>query len=162
MIKKIFEDIFQMCFSEFGSCVYILKLDDGRKVVVDSSSEAARDELLKDFEELGIQPSEVDVLILTHNHRDHVENNELFSSAKIFDEKNIGDLKIDGFEFFKVPGHTRGDIALLYKRFLFSGDVLFHNGIGRTDFEESLPEKMNESLDLLRGLDYDVLCPGHV
>ena len=162
MIKKLSDDLVQMSFFEFGSCVYLLKLDDGRKVVIDSSSEATLPEMLKDFKKLGISFSEVDVLILTHDHWDHIENARLFSGAKVYDEKNIDDLKIDGMEVFRCPGHTAGDIAILYKRFLFSGDTLFHDGIGRTDFEESLPEKMNESLALLRGLDYDVLCPGHV
>ena len=162
MIKKLSDDVVQMSFFEFGSCVYLLKLDDGRKVVIDSSSEAALPEMLNDFKELGVALSEVDVLILTHHHWDHIENNKLFSNAKVFSEENIEDLDIEGMKFFRAPGHTGRDIALLYKKFLFSGDTLFHDGIGRTDFEESLPEKMNESLALLRGLDYDVLCPGHV
>ena len=162
MIKKLSEDVVQLSFFEFGSCVYLLKLEDGRRVAIDSSSEDARPEMLNDFKKLGIKPEDIDVLILTHDHWDHVENAGLFSNAEVFSEGNIDDLKIDGMKFFRVPGHTGGDIALLYKKFLFSGDVLFHNGIGRTDFPESFPEKMPESLALLRGLDYDVLCPGHV
>ncbi len=162
MIKELGEGVVQLSFFEFGSCVYLLTLDDGRRVAIDSSSEDARPEMLNDFRKLGVAPSEIDVLILTHDHWDHVGNNKLFSNAEVFDSENIDDLKIGGMKVFRAPGHTGGDIALLYKKFLFSGDVLFHNGIGRTDFEESFPEKMNDSLALLRGLDYDTLCPGHV
>ena len=45
---------------------------------------------------------------------------------------------------------------------LFSGDTLFHNGIGRTDLPKSVPEKMNESLKKLRNLKFEILCPGHI
>jgi glyoxylase-like metal-dependent hydrolase (beta-lactamase superfamily II) len=163
MINKISDEIIQMCFSQFGSCVYFLKLGDGRKVIIDTSTKKNKDELLEDLGKLEIDPVSVDILILTHTHWDHVENAGVFSNAEIFNNENIDDLKIDGMEVFRCPGHTFDSIALLYKKFLFSGDTLFHgSGIGRTDLEESEPEKMDESLALLRGLDYDVLCPGHV
>ncbi len=71
------------------------------------------------------------------------------------------------FLYFFTPGHTPGGLSILYtdpktrKRYLFSGDVLFRNGVGRTDFPSSLPEKMQSSLSLLEALEYDELLPGH-
>ena len=68
------------------------------------------------------------------------------------------------FEIIYTPGHTKGSICIYdtKRSILFSGDTLFYNGyVGRTDLFTSVPEKMNESLDKLKKLDYDILCPGH-
>ena len=71
------------------------------------------------------------------------------------------------FHYLATHGHTPGGLSLLYtdpqtnKRYLFTGDVLFRDAIGRTDFPSSSPEKMKISLILLRTLEYDELLPGH-
>lgn len=74
--------------------------------------------------------------------------------------------KINDLTIINVPGHTKGSVAFLdeKRKILFSGDTLFENGIGRTDFNNSAPEKMNESLKKLRNLilEKDLkLCSGH-
>jgi len=88
------------------------------------------------------------------------EISKIINSAKPF-PKQIQDLEI-----INVPGHTKGSIALKDSRrkLLFSGDTIFRNGIGRTDFPNSVPEKMNESLQkLLKILQEEnyPLMPGH-
>lgn len=71
-----------------------------------------------------------------------------------------------------TPGHTRGSICLyLEARYgtnpaglpiLVSGDTLFCASIGRTDFPESVPELMGDSLKRLAELPDDVaVLPGH-
>ena len=57
--------------------------------------------------------------------------------------------EIIGLKVIKCPGHTRGSVAFLDKKrkLLFSGDTIFANGIGRTDFDNSLPEEMNTSVE---------------
>ncbi|MBI1932357.1 MAG: MBL fold metallo-hydrolase [Ignavibacteriales bacterium] len=37
------------------------------------------------------------------------------------------------FTFLFTPGHTAGEFSILFDNFCFSGDVLFLDGIGRTD-----------------------------
>ena len=74
--------------------------------------------------------------------------------------------RINGLKTIKVPGHTRGSVAFLDKerKLLFSGDTLFDNGIGRTDFDNSIPKKMQDSVEKLRKLiskENLKLCPGH-
>ena len=160
MINKIKPDIFQLYFKEFSSCIYLLKLE--KNILIDTGSEEAENEFLEDLKQLAIKPEEIDIIILTHSHWDHIGNINLFKNATIYDHKNINKLKLKDFEIFKVPGHTKDSIALLYNNILFSGDALFHNGIGRTDFPESEPEKMQDSLNILKNLNYDVLCPGHI
>ena len=60
-----------------------------------------------------------------------------------------GDLIEFGQEKLKVietPGHTPGSICLLSKDVLFSGDTLFCQGVGRTDFAYSSSEQLRKSI----------------
>lgn len=96
--------------------------------------------------------------------QDISENFALVSELKNVNFFQINHLKNKNFKIFKVPGHTRGSIAFLYKNILFSGDTIFDkNGflIGRTDLSTSVPEKMEDSVKKLLNLKYKILCPGH-
>ena len=66
--------------------------------------------------------------------------------------------------FDHAPGHTEGSVCIREESagLLFSGDVLFNNGIGRTDLPTSSPAKMRTSLLKVFELDdaYRVF-PGH-
>lgn len=165
MINQISENVWQMHFTVFGSCVYLLKLPE--PVLIDTSSQPARQELLEDLKNLNVKPEEIKSIILTHHHPDHEENLDLFPSAKVYAFENKEEIEKD-FPTFKIiltPGHTKDSICILYKDILFSGDTIFDKEqtcIGRTDFPESVPEKMQESLNKLGKLNYEILCPGHL
>ena len=64
----------------------------------------------------------------------------------------FGDVKL---EVFETPGHTPGSIVLLNRKdkILFSGDTLFENGIGRTDFSYSNFKQMQNSLTKLSEME---------
>lgn len=64
--------------------------------------------------------------------------------------------------FITTPGHTAGSGCYIVDDCIFSGDTLFCQCIGRTDFPTSSPADMAKSLEKLRDLegDYNVL-PGH-
>jgi len=66
------------------------------------------------------------------------------------------------FKVLHAPGHTPGSVVFLAGDVMFSGDVLFYESIGRTDFEGGDDAAMAASLRRLRQLpgDYHVL-PGH-
>jgi hydroxyacylglutathione hydrolase len=160
MINKLKSNIYQMHFTNFSSCVYLLKLD--KNILIDTGSPQAKKELLRDLKEIGITPQDISIIILTHSHWDHTGNTGLFPNAEIYTHSNIDSLSIRELRIIKTPGHTKDSIALLYQDILFSGDTLFHNGIGRTDFPESNPEKMQDSLNKLHSLKYKILAPGHL
>jgi glyoxylase-like metal-dependent hydrolase (beta-lactamase superfamily II) len=72
--------------------------------------------------------------------------------------------KLNELEVIKVPGHTRGSIALWHEhtKTLFTGDTIFSmDAYGRTDLPTSVPEKMKDSLKKLDKYKYKVLAPGH-
>lgn len=164
-MNRLKEEVIQFYFKGFGSCVYLITIEK-IKILIDTSSKECKKELIKDLGDIGIRPKDIDLIIITHNHWDHIENNHLFSNAKIFDIKNINRLPEDlkkKLIIHKVPGHTKDSIAIQYKEILFSGDTIFHDdGIGRFDFPESVPEKIMESVNLLKNLNYKILAPGHI
>jgi hydroxyacylglutathione hydrolase len=66
------------------------------------------------------------------------------------------------FIILETPGHSPGSICLQIKDFLFTGDTLFKNGIGRMDFPFSDKNKMKESLKKISQLSGDlIIYPGH-
>ncbi|MDO8602752.1 MAG: MBL fold metallo-hydrolase [Candidatus Omnitrophota bacterium] len=73
---------------------------------------------------------------------------------------NIGKYKL---EVIHTPGHTPGSICLKTERAVFTGDTLFCEGIGRTDFaygsEKDIKDSIKEKLFTLD--DGYVIYPGH-
>ena len=69
----------------------------------------------------------------------------------------------DEMTVLHTPGHTPGGICLLASEYAFTGDTLFLDSIGRTDFPGGSDERMQESLNRLqRVLSKDtVIYPGH-
>lgn len=76
-----------------------------------------------------------------------------------------GDTIKYGQEQLKVietPGHTPGSICLYDDQVIFTGDTLFKNAIGRTDFSYSDPSEMKKSLKALFTLSGKLIVyPGH-
>lgn len=73
---------------------------------------------------------------------------------------NIGDLAL---EVIHTPGHTPGSISIRAKNLVFTGDTLFCEGVGRTDFpyasEKDLFKSLRERLLVLP--DSTRIYPGH-
>ncbi len=76
-----------------------------------------------------------------------------------------GDLSVHGIdlEIYHVPGHSPGSVALYWpqKRALFTGDVVFAGGIGRTDLPGGDGDALRRSIQQLAQLDVEWLLPGH-
>ena len=61
-----------------------------------------------------------------------------------------------------TPGHTPGSVCFRLGDWLFSGDTLFHQGYGRTDFPGGSEADMARSLERLAPLTAQcTLYPGH-
>ena len=71
----------------------------------------------------------------------------------------VGDIPI---EVLHTPGHTPGSMCFLVANVLVSGDTLFLEGCGRTDFPGSDPSAMYDSLMKLATLPDDtIVAAGH-
>jgi glyoxylase-like metal-dependent hydrolase (beta-lactamase superfamily II) len=99
-----------------------------------------------------------------------------FSKGLTFPENRFSTYTIDdgkytigGLSFYALllPGHTCGDLFLDFGKFMFSGDILFENSIGRTDFKGSDALQMERSLRMLttylkKKNPGDRIFPGHL
>ncbi len=82
-------------------------------------------------------------------------------SVKENDTLSIGSVN---FRVIETPGHTPGGISLYTKGLVFSGDTLFRQSIGRTDFPGGDQRQLFDSIrQKLYTLPEDtVVLPGHM
>lgn len=77
-----------------------------------------------------------------------------------------GELVLGGerFEILHLPGHSPGSIALYdpQRKALFSGDVIFDQNVGRTDFPGGSGSLLKKSILRTSTLDVEYLLPGHM
>jgi glyoxylase-like metal-dependent hydrolase (beta-lactamase superfamily II) len=151
-------------------------INDGVKVLVDAG--CAYD-------------GEVNIVLITHGHHDHVsclkgildKNPDCEVYIHIKDLELLSDNGIEITDNFKalyegkttietgkyklqvieVPAHTKGSVAFWDEehKILFSGDTIFQDAIGRTDFPHSLPDFIENAVAILIGLDFELVLPGH-
>jgi glyoxylase-like metal-dependent hydrolase (beta-lactamase superfamily II) len=76
-----------------------------------------------------------------------------------------GELRIGNkfFQIYETPGHSPGSLTIYWpdRRALFTGDLVFYGGIGRTDFLEGDSRLLMKSIERMSRLDTELLLPGH-
>lgn len=89
-----------------------------------------------------------------------------FGKARYLRDRQTLELAGYTFQVIHTPGHTKGGCCyyVASEDVLFSGDTLFQNSVGRTDFVNSstsdLVHSVREKLFLL--LDDTIVYPGHM
>ncbi|MDD5711846.1 MAG: MBL fold metallo-hydrolase [Smithellaceae bacterium] len=68
------------------------------------------------------------------------------------------------FQIIHIPGHSPGSIGLYWSKqeFLFCGDVVFEQNVGRTDFPGGDGRLLKDSIMRLSDLDVEACFPGHM
>lgn len=107
--------------------------------------------------------SEADQFLITHPEYNFVGKRtaNIQSPVQFMSE---GKLEIQNFSLmiFEAPGHTEGCVLIQLDQHLFTGDVLFREGIGRVDLYSGSDAKMKNSLKLFMDIDEDIIVyPGH-
>jgi len=70
---------------------------------------------------------------------------------------------IEGFTFYHSKGHTKGSIIIKYDKYLFTGDTLFKDGVGRIDLPTGNIKEMRDTLiSIPKKFSFNsVILPGH-
>jgi glyoxylase-like metal-dependent hydrolase (beta-lactamase superfamily II) len=172
-------------------------IDSPTRILIDPGHAALFDHVRRGLGSLDRQPADIDLVICTHAHPDHMEAWQLLqgSSARFAVHEQewrflehmqalvesamgidlqklrpdfflqagalrVGDLE---FEICHTPGHSPGSTSIYWpdRKALFTGDVVFEGGIGRTDLPGGDSRLLKDSLTALRGLEVEWLLPGH-
>ncbi len=76
-----------------------------------------------------------------------------------------GDLSVNGLDFtiYHTPGHSPGSISLYWpaKSVLFTGDLIFKDGLGRTDLPGGNGAQLKQSIKQISTLGAEYLLSGH-
>jgi len=116
---------------------------EGKNIVVDCGNPAYKEELISALKENALTPKEIDYIIITHLHFDHIANYYLFENAKIIEGKVVNDFKNNfytiykdikdiplpkGIEIINTPGHVLPHFSVIVekdnKKIVFSGDAV--------------------------------------
>jgi hydroxyacylglutathione hydrolase len=166
-------------------------IDGTFKILVDPGHQHLFGEVLTSLRSMDIQLEDIDLVVGSHGHPDHIEAFQSFTSLSTMitmgaleygylQEKAphflgfdlnpdflLGEGKLKAgtaeLEIICTPGHSPGSICLYWPQHkaLFAGDVIFEQGVGRTDLPGGNGEQLKESIKRLSSLDIELLLPGH-
>lgn len=98
-----------------------------KKLLVDTGLPGQKELIVKSLANLGVAPEEIDYVVLTHGHTDHIGNNNLFEKAVFIQDNDICQtdsyqfhdfskaqlLLFEGVQVIGTPGHTDHDLSVL-------------------------------------------------
>ena len=172
-------------------------IDGPSRILIDPGHRALFEHVQRGLEQMGLGIDDIDLVICTHAHPDHLEavpllkkTSALFtlhetewqwaatigkqmSAAYGIDINDFrpdfflkdGTLSLDGLdlEVIHTPGHSPGSVSLYWpkQKALFTGDLVFKEGVGRTDLPGGDGLQLKSSIKRLMALDVEWLLAGH-
>ena len=172
-------------------------IDGPVRVLIDPGHSTLFDHVVQGLKQLELAKTDIDLIICTHAHPDHLEAVQLFedlatrftvhpeewqwaltigkqmSAAFGIDMDSMtpdfflqeGRLSVEGLEMniIHTPGHSPGSITLYWpsQKALFTGDLIFKEGLGRTDLPGGDGSTLKQSIKRLKDLEVEWLLPGH-
>lgn len=167
---KISENILQIRRVGKG-CLSYLIMSDGEAVIIDPTVDI-------DFFIRAAGESKIVAVLDTHRHADHASGGRLLSKklgVPYYGPEETGANVIRGggeisfglksISALSAPGHTPGSLCYRTGRFLFTGDTLFVDSVGRPDLgqnaEENAPILYHTIQKLLALPDETIVLPAH-
>jgi hydroxyacylglutathione hydrolase len=170
-------------------------IDRDKRILIDPGHSQFFSRVRDGLSALSLTPEDMDVVLVTHGHPDHIESVQAFTDRKALIavsqiemefirklaphygqalgepdfEPDIllqeGELEIGPvtLQIIHTPGHSPGSVCFYWpdEKVLFSGDVLFNGGIGRTDLPMGNGEELKASIRRLAALDVEHVLSGH-
>jgi glyoxylase-like metal-dependent hydrolase (beta-lactamase superfamily II) len=174
------------------NCYFV---DGEKKILLDPGHSHLFEHVIEGLQRLSFSLEDIDLIIITHGHPDHMEAVRLFEgpstliAAHKLEVEHLnrfssrfrhdptgagfkphilleqGDLKAGGlsFKILHTPGHSPGSICVYdpINKALFTGDLVFYQGVGRADLSGGNGEDLQQSLKKISDLDVEHLLPGH-
>jgi len=167
---------------------YVVNSEKSKEAIVIDPGLDSPIEAQQIFDFITKEKLKIKLILNTHGHQDHISGDIVFQekyNVPIYIHKydapllevleqnkfpapvllengsliNVGD---ESFTVMLTPGHTPGSICLVGEKLVFTGDTLFNEGIGRTDFPGGSMRDMRQSLQKIVQLpDYFLIYPGH-
>lgn len=164
-----------------SSTVTLIKTEDSGNILVDTGESGRQEKLVYGLKSIGgLEPEDIDKVVFTHGHGDHMGNNKLFLNAEFYyhpDEyiknrnKARGSHEVsEGFvladkprvHVIETPGHTSGCITVLIdydEIFAAAGDAL----PTEDNYRQWVPPGINIDPGLaIRSMQRIVDCADHV
>lgn len=172
-------------------------IDGPVRVLIDPGHEAHFNHVVKSLDALELGIGDIDLVICTHGHPDHLEGAKWFKNeraqvtlhevewqflsdmagrrwgAMVAPPDGIipgfllkeGPFNLEGLELeiFHTPGHSPGSICIYWpeKKVLFTGDLIFAEGLGRVDLPGGDSNLIKDSILHMKTLDTRWIMPGH-
>lgn len=175
---------------------YLLRSPE-KTILIDPGHAAYFDHVDQGLNRLGLATADIDLVIGTHAHPDHIEAVGLFAKApalfamsavewRLVEEMapylqasmgvdlealmpdffleegdlSVGDIQL---EVYPTPGHAPGAVTLYWpaEKALFTGDLIFKGGLGRTDLPGGDGRQLKDSIRRMASLDARWLLSGH-
>lgn len=166
-------------FKANGTCTLII---GASKILVDTGSPRDKDKIIKCLQDHDLSPSNIDYVICTHGHIDHVGNLNLFPNAKFIvgydimygdsyqdhDFKNGKNFIVDNnVEVNPTPGHTHADVSVLVRNVKDYGTVVVCGDLFENEKDNNEWKSLSENVKIqeinrekiLKIADY--IIPGH-
>jgi glyoxylase-like metal-dependent hydrolase (beta-lactamase superfamily II) len=168
-----------------------------KRILIDPGHRALFEHVERGLKSLGVTLEDIDLVLGTHGHPDHIEGVQLFGErpalftlhesewrwlesmgpqintafgidlARFRPDFYLceGRLNLEGIELeiIHTPGHSPGSASIYWPehRVLMTGDVIFKEGLGRTDLPGGDGKELKSSIKRLAALDVERLLPGH-
>lgn len=156
-------------------CSAVVLIKGEKNILVDPGNFGFEEEILAQLSENGLKPEDIDYVLLTHSHFDHVSNMYLFKNSKLIRKGNVWydkkvevrkDNKVDiveGVEEIQTPGHTpahRSIVVKADKTYVVAGDAvqphMLEKGFDDDPNKDDIIASYQKILDIA-----DVIIPGH-
>lgn len=161
-----------------ASSTITLIRDEAKNILVDTGNPQDKEKIVDALRKIKMKPRDVDIVVITHFHPDHMGCNYLFEKAKfiipgvafwddVFD-RNINNQKLtENIKLIATPGHSEDSATLLVKTgdgvVACVGDLFWFKGDEKTRLlEEDCSDKKlfyKNRQKMLKIADY--IIPGH-